>query len=492
MEVESYVLLVMFMREFFVIRADTKNPSDSINLMKEIKRLKLFSDTRDTDEILILKDTFTGQEHISLTLGNFSRLRDVHSRPPPATFIVVHYAYLVAQGINATLVSINSLLQTFNSQDIKESIQEFPTIQYQVFKRMSKTFMEQRKRNYSTQIPILLTEQISCNFAYSGKTIEAHQDMFSFILKLLRLADTASWICIVVSASGVMVLIGQCARKRSSIQGSIIIASFSVLITCGMSGVTRLKSLIFVTWMFGCIVLTTYYSGVLTSLVISPPSEVTITTFAELIKKNYMLAYGRQSLLDFMRETVLSSLEVRNNSFGDRIADAFRKASVKNYENSEGLLETMIKENVATIVTWQTAISWATKGNTMIATKRIKYRKFYIGEELRFANNIYYIFTGRRKEKMSRIFCRIVEAGLYLIWRKESAGVITSTRVQSRSRIANPTRLAMEMDPVEALGLEGELTHVVYLWIFGLVGSSWAFLFEIFGHKVKVKIRALA
>lgn len=454
----------------------TYSANNSTNIFHFVDKIPHFQRAPHAVEILLIDFHVFRQTHISTVLQNFSQLRRIHSQQPPLAFSTINFANMIAQTINASLVSVTDLVdRTHVQQDITEIIRTHPRLRFLFINELEILYREKVVKNVSTAYPI---QAHYTNFVYCAKTCRIRRGEFSFFSALFAPVDTFTWILILISIASITFVIRK-DNINSSSHTYVVLALISAFISFGVSGNIRSKSLTFQAWTFTCLVFTTYYAGDLTSFVISPLPEKKIGTFEELLGNNWSLVFGSQGSLRFARKSVFSSIDRGTDNFVARMEAVFNTANV--VSSNDKVYEKLVHagQRLAFIHLWFITVNTANKGNNLIKKNTFKNQKCYIGNELRFKNVPHFVFTGLHRMQMSTTYRQLVETGFYRIWQKEFVGVATSSRVQSRTILIHPTQIKEDVSPPIPLEMDGTLTDIVCLWMFGLGGSVIAFVVEI-------------
>lgn len=412
---------------------------------------------------------------LTRVLQNYSKLRDFHNDPP--TFPVpIHVCNLISTKLNASMVPLSNFkINTTTINFIK-------IFAFDYIEKVEQVFLDQSFKNL-TLPSVTQVDTFSYNYVYCSTIKKVEHETFSLITSLLRSADTATWISLVTSIILVTFLVQRVGKLSDGWYAWI--ATISVLISPGMSGKIRTKSLLFLAWMSGCLVLVTFYSGDLTSLVVCPVPELRVTSFEQLLKNNFSLTYEDPGMPIRVRFAVATSLE-------NSVKQGLLKL-IDNREIVKGNMNFYEKfifggKKTASILPWMLATYRANKGNDMIQERRVRGSRCYIGEEARFPRKRYFLFAGNNELNVlvAQYFGWIVEAGFFDIWWRENLGIATSRRVQSRPKVISATRLEHEVHTPESLKLEGNLMDVMFLWMIGLVGSTFVFIAH-FSYSRKIK-----
>lgn len=133
-----------------------------------------------------------------------------------------------------------------------------------------------------------------------------------------------------------------------------------------------------------------------------------------------------------------------------------------------------------------------------IKKEKIKNKRCYLGEELTYHNQMFYVFSPNNSadsKGMAQCFQTLVEMGIYHVWKKEAEGLQTSGRVQDRARVKSPTHAVEDVEKFHQLELEGKLHNVFKRWGICVGCSVLVFLKEVsrtnFTGRIKGRSRVL-
>lgn len=241
----------------------------------------------------------------------------------------------------------------------------------------------------------------------------------------------------------------------------------SVLISGGTIGEANQKFL-FILWMMTCLVISIYYSGDMTSVVISPASEETLRGVEDLEKNNFTLIFSDPRTQNVLNGTVQALIKLK---FVHKDITILHKLLQKKSilpKNPEYFIKAFTEQNnVAHVNMWPFAINAANRGNHELL-KRGKYleKKCHVGKLLIPGTTPYLAFLPPQPKQLRRVFQRIQDAGIVTVWTAETFLQIMSRRVQDRAQVISPTMLGK--DTAEKgffkLKLEGQTIVIFFLW----------------------------
>lgn len=422
---------------------------------------------------IVIKDFFIiNQDFLSMAIKKYPRVRDFYNEPPyfgPT----VHQSFIVSEKMNATLIMKANL-----KKHCRDSFDNplFPTIS---ISNMGSSLIKKFERwppgtlrSNPDRPRVILPLTMALNFAYCNALREAVIGNSPFSI-FHNTADYLVWISLTTSFFLVTVLVHTLTRFQGSL-GDHFLVMLSALLCPGVSMVTQLLQYcwLFTVWTCICLIFVTYYSGSMTSVVISPTPEWRMTHIGEVVERNYSLINSNPTGLHFIRQMV--SLNLPPPHVASNISDKFLEADKllkmlqKAYAPSPSnkFFQMMASpEKYATVTSWTDAIFAATRSINYISQQQIKSRKCYLGKELSYAQNFYHVFTPPENNRLADLFQKTMEGGLYDYWYGETVGVGQSERVQGRTRVLSRTSLVEETEPIHPLEIEGKLKNVFLFWL---------------------------
>lgn len=466
--------LIMSFRHLSLILLHLVNISSSNltvpNLASLFKQKLQNYQSEHNGNIVFMVDAYSTQEVVSKILHNYTRIRNFHNNPP-RFFSATIMCDLLSKSVNATLISLTEYAAVLDTE--KEILVEYPLVfAFTVISRLQNIYTKAISEKVDPpSIQICLTSAF--NFVHCSNTRKAYYQSMSTIITMVKVADKWTWIFLIISVLSVSILI-----KRDT--SAYLCTTIAVLITSGTSGDLRSKSVPFLIWTYACIVLTTYYLGDQTSEVISPPAESRISTFQELLQNKLSLVYSDMGLLRDAKLRVASSAETRNESgnVGVELLQLLDKARVATSEN-QFVNDIALEEGTASVLFWSIAMKYANLGNKVIDDQKIRNRRCYVGKELRFTSNPYFVFTGRDKQRLSTAYLNIFQAGFFQLWYKEWIGLGVARRVQDRCKYISPTRMMENRAQFRSLGMDEKFQDVVWLLLICLAFSAIVMASEI-------------
>lgn len=469
------------------------------------------------NKYFILELYTINQTYIDNVLQNFFKLRDFHNRPPTfAPHIIA--AATIARNLNLTLLSRLSAPQKIQQQS--------PSVYFFVYVfdsqgRTAKSLWD-RYRHHSNNDSTSIKRQIihempefiqikpsDFNFVYcdvprqkldSPFTLTAFTEPFHFTVWLYLLASIIATAILVNSE-----LIS--ARVQFHLTPVL-----SALITPGLvwscSKIRRKLNYsgLFLLWTVCCLILVNFYSGAVTSFLITPPEGDPMTKIKHLLERNYALIFDglvRFGLLKGTVQAYMSLLDrerMRNVNENMQVLENLLKSSSVVEEEDEFIEKIAYSGKFSSVVGWPYALYIATKANELITTRKKLVegddRSCLVGKELISGGPLFHVFIPPGSSRASAVYRRFVDSGLQDLWVKEFYGNAFSKRVQDRSKVISSTQigdsqrnLASTMGDVKSLKLEGRVVKIFILWLLCVFASGFYFLIELFCGQVSKILR---
>lgn len=234
-----------------------------------------------------------------------------------------------------------------------------------------------------------------------------------------------------------MLLISIIVKKLSRPTNvSTLLITFAALVSGGVSIPCQVlqHSWLLTTWMGICLVFVTYFSGNLTSQVISPSPEFRFSSIKDIVANNYSLVVT-QFTIGVMKYEVETSGRVDRNKILRKLIST---VVVANYDDIPKILVT--KLNTSTISILSHAFRKINIAQRFQKVNGANNKHCYIGKELLFDESIFLFVTSRKIKNLQRTLRVLMEQGIFHVWIQEYVGISGSPRVQGRSRIISSTK----------------------------------------------------
>lgn len=405
-------------------------------------------------------------------------------------------ADLVAQGINATLIARgHSMFQDGGHAGSNWTQSTFPRYfpMRRICDKRDETVehvwnMFHTSQNISQEMPSFVRRtDLDFNFAVCTVKDKKYDSSWSFSI-FLDPFDSWIWASLIVA----LMLVGLLVKTTERL-GFVpaFFSSISPLLLAGQS--VRIRSKLLVLWMMASMILVTFYSGEMTSLVIKPPSDLVMEKLSELEKNNYSLVFNQRFVLNFLNSSVNI---MRKKDFVNEKLDLIsrllssRDIIVTN-DNEKSFKVLAEKDKVAAINGWPYAMMAAIHANHVISSRNrlpgLVAKKCYIGKELVTTGELYVTFLPPGSTQIEKVFQRLAAGGITARWYREDRAIAYSIRVQERVMVKSETSLIDNTKIViGGLSIKGKMTTIFLVWGFGLVFNLTVFLAELFWKKNKV------
>lgn len=437
----------------------------------------------------------TQQSYVNFILTSYSQLRDYYKRAdwnPLVTwgplFVV---GDVVAKSTNSTLISVKH--PEYNGTN-------HPTLVnlLQIFDVETRTVNHYWNRQYSGgELPVFVPiNKIGINFCYCDYPQRRFDSTWDFSFFTVSF-DCWTWLWLSVALCLVSFLAFTNINEGST---WALFSTLSSLISSGTSGITRKQrySKLFILWMMCSLVLVIFYSGHMTSSVISPLPEFRIQTFEELKNKNFTMIYGDLPTYTITNETIaaLSKNTIVRKEM--KILQNFiNTALFKSYEGDKFILALINNGKMASIMGWP-FVMWAAKTGMEFISKtnstsgKTRKKKCFIGKEIIPLAEIYMAFIPPRSAEVGQAFQWLMESGIFTRWYHEIKEMSYSSRVQDRARFKSPTNMVdIKVETIVSLAMEGRMITIFKLWIFTLVGSLACFCLEVLWINYRLDVAKL-
>lgn len=487
------IMFTIFLHQFIAsstAHLPGKSCTSTTDLQKFFGISSFLTTGSNRDDILMMDVFNVHQRYIWEVLQQYPRLRDLHNEPPFHA-ILIHMSAWIARGLNATLLSAANLTLC---PEASNEIRKYPTLVGPIVSNFLFTVYKNQEKENLPKLKFGLKYPMLLNFAYCyhiDKLVSSDNN-FSLLGSLLGVAEMSFWLLLSVSiilvavTANFEVVVYQNIVKLGRSKHTYFMATLSALLSNNSSGRVDKKSLLCVMWMYVCVIFVTFYSGKMTSAVISPPRKVGMTRVEQLVENNYSLIFD---LLNYPVDLTRSSIEFAqtgNWSREESTSGQILNSKVMKMVNEARIVPTVeefwealaIGGKYAVYVIWPGAIFAANQANKFLSDRQSKKRKCAIGEELRYLINFHYGYTGYHNARLAKVSFAMDESGFYALWWKEFFGLATSRRVQSRLRVVNPTKLLEDTEKAQPLELEGKLKDIFFLWMICIAISATTFIVE--------------
>lgn len=431
---------------------------------------------------------FHGSSQVELerALSEFTQLRNFHNGPVTIGLdwgYVVYYiiADIVAKAANRTLIAPGHP-QYYHKRCC--SCIKFPVLFPFVssFHSQNRTAigLHETYNKARTMLPeaaeIIRIEGTSLNFVYCSVPKRKTESIWNFAI-FTHAYDAWTWLSLIFSFICVSLM---------SFSSLSFLSTLSVLISPGVSGLGRKSSnsKLFIVWMLVCANLCTIYTGFMSSSIISPSPEDTLSDLADLHNLNYDVAgEGTSGWI-----TILRSVPYRLKGKIEMLRKIYMKHPLRHLDPPEVVLELAGKNKVAILKTWFYALGTANHMNDLFEAKRIAVspkKKCYVGKELVPLGEIHYVLAPPGTQVMRRILQRLISSGIDFRWLQEVIWMMGSSRIQDRARILSPTKIMYDkVGKIKSLKMKERVLTIFVLWATCLVVCWCVFTLELCWVKI--------
>lgn len=428
------------------------------------------------------------QSELDTVSANFSRFRDYYNvdthRTPKSGALFFILGNLVASAVNATLI-IKGHPEYVKGKHgtVIFGLNIFDAYNRTLDKYWRYYFHDKKNQRKSKESPkFVKTQPTSFSFSYCSAPQWKDEKIWNVII-FAHSFDIWSWLLLVLG----IIFVGYLKypelskEKTFSLRAPDIFSTLAVLITPGTLGTNLKPTKLFVLWMLVCVILSTYYTGELTSHMISPSPEIILSGAKDIKKNNYSLIYSDLGTFRIVSGNIgalnqAAFVPQEISIFARKVNQSTR---YKNYNSFLDALTTTDK--VAHLNMWSYAMSAANNGNQQLKTSGHypKKRKCHVGKELVPPGELFNGFLPPGSATLAKSFQSLVEGGISPRWVHEYFYLTISRRVQDRVKIISPVVILEEVAPFEALQLEGKIATIFVLWFACLLVSFMSLCAEI-------------
>ncbi|CAL8087590.1 unnamed protein product [Orchesella dallaii] len=427
----------------------------------------------------------TDLDHI---FRNYSQKRNYHSNPPLyGPFYVT--SKILSDAVNATLL-VRAEAEAENISSVFYPLVS-PTVQiYEMGGTPLIKFWEKYKRR---SVHIARLTSLGFNFAYCSHPNVILEKAWN-ISVLVNAFDFKVWLTLflaifLISLKLATKLLNGVLLLQYRTFGSVIFKVSSAIIAS--VGNTQ-KSSLFLLWLFMCTVLVNYYTGSITSKLISPPEEETMTEISQVLKNNYSIIFEDIVHLGTVKATVQSYAQESNDHKSNVRKDLQSVHSLLNRLSRKSLIQdhteyvrnVSYSEKVVILYIWPFIMKTVSDANNLIAKEQPKAserRHCYIGKEIIPSGEVFFGFGNHGSERLQGVFQSSYEAGLHLYWMSEFVHMSYAKRVQDRLKVVSPTHIKYDfISTVSALRMEGKVLTVFFVWAVCLAICAVSSVLEMF------------
>lgn len=349
----------------------------------------------------------------------------------------------------------------------------------------------------SPQKPIFVMTEIKYwNFIYCNLVQWEREPVYSMNV-LTSIFDQNTWICLTLSLFGMSLILE--TRKF----GDQFIILISAILSSGISGKIRKQQVPFAFFLILIRIVIDMYSGNMSSLMISPPKEMSFKNLRELNNANFSTVTRnldennrRLSYLSQSTSNKSGKWIKPNDLFMKKLHERAVYVSGGDASNAE-IAKYIVKEysrDIACIDNWFIVMSmasqiesWRANGDKSLQNGAL----CHLGTELDYGGPFYWAFIPPNHDTLAKNFKRILESGIFDLMFREFIGLLYSTRVQDRVRVKSMTHIQTGTYAHKEGGhqfgqnqLNNKLAKVFFLWSMCIVACIVLILLELMHNYV--------
>lgn len=344
---------------------------------------------------------------------------------------------------------------------------------------------ERSSRRYQPHFFLISTDVST--FFYCGVAKKLQFSPWSFTIFMIPF-DNYTWMCLFAAFVALITLFNWLPYPER--MSSVLMKITTPLLGFGTQPLST-HSHTFILWMVVSTILVTFYSGEITSSIISPTPDDVIRNIPELYKRNYTLHFPNFQNYDELFDATMNSM--KSTSATRKALEFFKMNKILDLDifDVAGFDNVYMNDRTFTVLLWRLALHYAETGNRRImgAAKGtgVNTRKCYVGEEYLSYDIEFFAILPAENFKLVRAFQSLDQAGIVQRFLDELRGVLTFDRVQDRVRLMGKTNLNHEKQTKpESLKWHGKTVTIFLLWILGSLASLTLLLWEIFVSKKSV------
>ncbi|CAL8108395.1 unnamed protein product [Orchesella dallaii] len=419
-----------------------------------------------------------------LALAKRMNRRDFHNLQNISIFLP--YAKLALEAGD----SVNKTVLTMDKWEIEQDtvLPGFQTCMYS-----SLLITVNRKSFFNISNHQFRSPDMNYNFAYCASP--SFKSVLNYDI-LLQPFTTKVWTSLLLALVLSTFALLRKISAREIISTFLSLSSTLVLMAVIFDKNIRLKrSALFVSWMYVAIVLSNFYTGILTSLLVKPVEEKTFGELKDLIGNNFSAIFPKYLPTQLL--AIKDQLELQGEAKNDEIRPKHTtlveslRILVGHNPDERNLLEPNFTEALAfhpkttIFAPWPFAIMGRNKAQALIKASTVTHkskfkRSCYIGKKLESATPaLLCAFYPPGVEKLYHTYQIFVQAGIYFMYLNEFSAMNYASRVQDRLKVKSETVLAPDEDnqfePMEV----AQALRILLLLIILLAICSVCFGFEV-------------
>lgn len=269
------------------------------------------------------------------------------------------------------------------------------------------------------------------------------------------------------------------------------------------------RSFLFVTWLFSSLILSNFYTGLLTSLLIQPIPARTLEDLKDLVEHGYTFIFGDDSpnVFDTVLETVKNNKLTRINRtdyiFPSTDYDLMEILVTNQPENqylpdAQFIEKSAFEPKSAVYGTWLYGY-WILQRTTQFIKSKATGSEgmkpniaCHFGKKMLPAPSLFWGFYPPNVAWLYETYLGFSQSGIEDLWLREFYGLNFAKRVQDRSTVLSKTELAPDPETTKPKPIrldDGHFLTVVMLGIVCVLTSICVFLLEVlFKRAILTKV----
>lgn len=401
------------------------------------------------------------QKNISQVLQYFSNMKDFHNQANRLHTLIL-ICDLLAQGTNSTL-QFRKFLFGNNSADFQlDHPTVLPFLGTLLALERTPLYLTAKFENRSKPL-FAQIDSFQFNIAYCDLPRTETLTVFQAVLVFSNPFDKPTWIGLTICFALVcsVVYISGKLKNYSSLSLAFLI-TFSALLSPVMGNTSlneKLKACapLIALWLFCSLVLINSYAGLMTSVLIQPPTDDVIANLDELVERGYSLVYP-------LAAWVASDKNLAKKSNISSLAKLLERPIMQ----TDYIKELVTKEKRAFFSIWQIATGVAFSAKALLENgagvgNANKEKDCYVGGQVLQTGEMYYGFLPPNNYQTYMAFRWIFDAGIYRRWMTEYSELSHSKRVQDRAKVKSPTQLFQDVErTIKPLSFYGKMVYCVF------------------------------
>lgn len=434
------------------------------------------------------------QQHwLELIFENLSKMRDYHQHTSDSHFSnslrdLKKYAplltiiKLITDHVNLTIISDHCAgernISTQKMAHLYPAVNENNGSPYKL-----ETIWNHHSKHNNSNIDILWSSYADFNFVYCNVP-KLKREPFWETSYLTHAFHPYVWLGTLISLSITIIIIqfSTFIKKMPHVNhnyfGNIFFTLISTLLPNPLMKISKVlrNHKLLIIWMYCSLVLSNCYIAIITSVMIHPPKEISLSEISHLETHNYTLIFRNIYDMRIVKAAVEGySGDERNDVM--ILKRMLVKAAI-NYETNDRTFGEILAsgKNVAAVYIWHHVLTFLTNANSaMDSDPRKMVRHCYIGQKLIPSGNLFQVFSSptacSQSERLRNVAELLRESGIYTFWYTEMYKLQFAERVQDRVKVKGPTKIVYDFEHLEPspLQMNGRIKSVFFVWLIGIL-----------------------